>query len=130
MLECIVQQYHVYLGIQLGQALDALDPLLAHGQRDAVAILAVHLIWLVAYLVGAHVGARKHEALGRPLVSARQHRKVVGVAQRLYQIFDMRRLAGAPYGDVAHHDDRHVKLAARQQPVVKHAVAHPYAQSV
>ena len=123
MLETVVQQDEVDVGVDAQQLADALAPLFTHGQGNEATILAVNLVGLITDIARRHVVAGQDKALGLALVATAQHRHMVAVVEFLDDIFHVRGLARAAHGDVTHRDNRHVKLLLWQQAHVKRRVA-------
>ena len=129
-LESVIEQYQTDFGINLQHTVYAFDTFLAHGHGNLRTKLAVYLIGLVAYVLGARLGCGKDKSFGSTLVAARKHTYIIFIHQGLDYILDMRSLAGAPHGNIADYNHRHLKLLLPEHTLLKHLVAHSHSQTI
>ena len=74
---------------------------------------------------------RQYKTTGCPLVTAREHRRVIAVRyQQTHEVLHHRRFAGAAHRQVTHTDSRHIDGERQQQMPVKQHMADRHARSV
>ncbi len=130
MLKRVIEYYQVDFGVDAQQLLDSGATVFADGHGYVAPEFLVDLVWLVADVEGGGAAGSKHETSGLALVAARYHADAVFEFQQVEDVFDVGGLACAADGEVAHHHDRHVKLALFQDAPLEHQVAYPYPHAV
>ena len=109
-LESVVKQYDVYLLVVLSQHLNAVTTVLVDSNRHMRKLL-LHLIGLVADLRHRGLGVSQHKAFALTLIAATENSYMENVLKHVDQIFNMWRLAGASYGDVAYGNNGNLERA-------------------
>ncbi len=116
-LEAVVHDDQIHLGVLGEDAADAVGPLLADDDHR-VGELELDLQRFVAHVAVVRVGPDLQVAFGAPAVAAREQGHVVHLRHVADNHFGHRGLARSAYGDVADADDRNVEpFAAEHTPV-------------
>lgn len=122
-LEGIVKQHHLCLRKFVQQSADAPFAFFLHRHGD-IRKFAMHLQRFVANAFYRAVFVGQHEAFGFAFIAAAQNGQAPSVFEQSYQIFGVRGLPGAAYGEVANAYNGDKEPRRRAQSFVESSVTY------
>ena len=125
MLESVVEQYQIDVGVEFQHFVNTLSAVFTHSQCNHAQELMVNLIRLIAQVLWSERFTRHDKAVSFALVATAEHTDVVFLAQFLHDVFHMWRFASAAHRDVAHRHHRHIKRLLLEYAHVEGGIAQP-----